>query len=256
VSRLIPSVAKNRCYGDFKKSDIQPDIPGAVKSTLSFNFIRDFNEFDNLFKVSYNLEASGSVNVASLLSGESSLHSFGSFEDFLKNDSDTALIVIEAYAEHGRDLLNNFNLAQTPYGDLLDHKKYSEFRALCGTHFIQGWNKRSSIRVIYKVENLDRQSKIILENTMQGSAGAKVGISDLSGSAKTTISGALSNTLSLASKLGKVSANVEAQGGKGIGTIKVRFFRRAIRPIHNLLLSFWINWPRPQRTSFLGLRSM
>ena len=212
-----PTEPKERCIG-YKNTDIKADTKGALSARLSFKFIRNIDQFENTFNFSYNVQAASSANFAKVIGGGSTLTSFGSFENFVKRNSDSVLILIDAYADHGREMIQDFALKQ-PYQKMIDEGRYSDFRAACGTHFIRGWTRRSAITVVIEVSNLSQQAKFALENTMSAAANATIGIKDFSGTARASTTTALKDTLKLASKLGRVSARVETIGGKGIATI-------------------------------------
>lgn len=217
VDAQDPSRPKERCIA-FDLDKITPDTTGAFDTTLDIKFIRDSDHFDNTFKFSYNVEASSSINFASVVEGNSSLKSFGKFESFLKESKESALIVIEAVALHGRDMITEFAL-KPEYEKLIKDGEFLEFRKRCGTHFVRGWNRHSRVQVIVEISNLDRQAKLLLENTISGSIGAKIKVSELGAGVKAKADSSLSNTLNLANKFGTVSARVETVGGEGIPSV-------------------------------------
>lgn len=218
VDVVDPSTPKERCIA-FDAAQLKADTSGAINSNISFRLVRDLDQFENTFKFSYSVEAAASVNFAKIISGQSSLSSFGSFENYLRRDKESLLLVIEATALHGRDFVHDYDLKQD-YKELVKAGNYEEFRKRCGTNFVRGWNRVSSISAIVEISNLDQEGKIAISNTMTGVLGASVSAGDLlGGSAKTTISNTLSDTLRLAEKLGKVNATVEAVGGLGIPSI-------------------------------------
>jgi hypothetical protein len=216
LDAIDPSKPKERCLTVID-GNIKADTEGAVKSNLTFRLIKNVDEFQNELKVDYNVEASSSANFGKLLGGGSTLKNFGHFENFLKKDTESALIVIEASAEHGRDLLQEFIL-KPEFKKLIENKTYKEFRKLCGTHFIRGWTRRSSIKVVYELSNLNEEAKIILYNTFTATANANFDIKVFSADAKTTVSNTLADTLTLAQRLGKVTVDVESTGGAGMKT--------------------------------------
>ncbi|MGO6943430.1 hypothetical protein [Rhizobium johnstonii] len=217
IDVIDPNVARERCI-EVKDGDIKKDTEGAVASHLSFSFVKDFKSFENTLNVSYSVEASGSAKLGKILGGGTTLTNFGAFESFLKEENSSALIIVEASANQGRELIQDFAL-RDKYQGLLTQKKYDEFRNLCGTHFIRGWTRKSSIRVIFKISNIDKQGKLVLENTMKATTKGNFDLEALSGETKVDLSSSLKDTLILASKLGRVSARVDATGGKGIPTI-------------------------------------
>ncbi|TGQ83718.1 hypothetical protein EN850_02955 [Mesorhizobium sp. M8A.F.Ca.ET.207.01.1.1] len=216
VDAIDPSKPKERCL-DNPDGNVKQDTQGAVHSTLSFKFIKDINEFQNELKVDYSAEASSSANLGKILGGNSTIKNFGHFENFLKNDSETALIIIEAEADHGRDLMQDFTI-RDEFKKYLNAKDYKEFRKHCGTHFVRGWTRKSSISVVYELSNIDREAKVVLNNTFSYSGGANFDVKVLSGDAKASASTTLADTLALAQRLGKVTATVDSAGGGGIAT--------------------------------------
>lgn len=218
VDVIDPSLPKERCI-KYETTEIVADSNGAIFSDITYRFVRDLDQFENTFKYSYNVEASSSANLAKIVSGESTLKSFGSFENYLRRDRESALIIIEANALHGRDFIRQFELADE-YKPLVAQSDFAAFRQKCGTHFVRGWNRKSAIKIIIEISNVSQEGKIALENTIGGSVGGSLSLADaLGGSAKTTVSNTISDTLRLAEKIGKVSARAEAIGGAGIGSI-------------------------------------
>ncbi|CAN7504661.1 hypothetical protein [Neorhizobium tomejilense] len=218
VDVIDPSVPKERCV-KYASDQIAEDSPGAVESKISYRFIKNIDQFENTFKLNYSVEATSSANFAKIISGESTLKNFGTFENFLKRDKGSALIVIEATALHGRDFIRDFEL-KDDFKALIAARNFKEFRARCGTHLVRGWNRKSSLHVIIEIDNVSEEAKIAIENTMGGSAGGTVNVADVIGaSGKVSASTTIANTLRLASQVGKVSARVESVGGTGIGTL-------------------------------------
>ncbi|RWA84904.1 hypothetical protein [Mesorhizobium sp.] len=218
VDVLDPTVPKQRCL-KFSNDQIVQDSTGAVSSEISFRLIKDLSQFENTFKVSYTYEATSKANLGKILEGESTLKNFGSYENFLKKDKESALIIIEASALHGRDILRDFEL-KPEYRALIAAHDWAGFRAACGTHIIRGFNRKSSLSIIIEIDSISEEGKTLLENTIGGSAGGSVKLGDVLGaSGKVSASVTIADTLKLANQLGKVSVRAEAVGGAGIGTI-------------------------------------
>ena len=218
IDVLDSSEPLERCLS-YDPDALVADTPGAIFSEVDFKFIRDFDQFENTFKYSYDVEANSSASFAEIISGSSTLKSFGKFENYVKNSSDSAMIIIDAVARHGRDIIREFTL-KDEYQELVDAENFDEFRRRCGTHFVRGWNRKSQIRIVIQIKNTSRNFNLMLENTTQAGLDGSFGIADvMSGTVKTKISSAISNTMKLARKFGEVTATAEATGGLGIGTI-------------------------------------
>ena len=218
VDVLDPSVPRQRCV-KFDNDQVVLDSSGAIDSKISYRLIRDLDQFENTFKVTYTVESTSSANLAKIVSGESTLKTFGSFENFIKRDKESLLIIIEASALHGRDFVRDFELKEE-YKALLNTNDWKQFRAKCGTHFVRGWNRKSALSVVIQVDNLSTQGKIAIEGTMNGSLSGTLNVTDVLGaSGKVSVATTMAGTLKLANQLGKVSVRVEAVGGAGIGTV-------------------------------------
>lgn len=214
---LDPSLPKERCI-DFKPEDVKPDTTGAIKTAISVKYLKNFSDFENDLKISWSAEAHASANFADIVGGSTTLSNFGSFANYLRRQEDSAMIVIDASALHGRDFIAGWKL-KDEFQKLIDAGNYSEFRRRCGTHFVRGWNRESGIDIRISLSNVNKEARTTIENTIAAAAEGKIGIDDLSGSAKASMTTSLADTLKLASKLGSYHADAEAIGGYGIETI-------------------------------------
>lgn len=217
IDVLDVSKPLERCI-NYELTDVLPDTTGALDSQLSLNFIKSSRDFENTFKFSYSAEASASATFAKIANAESSLKSFGKFENYLKRSSDSSLLIIEAFALHGRDMIREYSL-KDEFSSLIDESKYDEFRDSCGTHFIRGWNRVSRVQVIIEISNIDKETKFLIENTLSGSLGGGISIEKIGVKAKSSFQNTISNALKLAESVGTVSARVETVGGTGIPSV-------------------------------------
>lgn len=217
IDVLDVSKPRERCI-EYELSDVLSDTTGAFDSKLSLNFIKSSNDFENTFKFSYSAEASSSATFAKIANAESSLKSFGKFENYLKRSSASSLLIIEAFALHGRDMIREYSL-KDEFSTLIDQSNYGEFRQSCGTHFIRGWNRVSKVQVVIEISNIDSETKFLIENTLSGSLGGGISIGKVGAKAKTSLQNTISNALRLAESLGTVSASVETVGGTGIPSV-------------------------------------
>lgn len=214
---LDASLPKERCV-EFKPDDVKPDTTGAVKTNISVKYMKNFSDFENTLNISWSAEAHSSANLADIVSGSTTLRNFGNFENYLKRQEESAMIVIEASALHGRDFINNWQL-KDEYKQLISAGNYIEFRRRCGTHFVRGWNRESGLIIRISLSNINNEARTAIAATISSAAEGKVGIDDLSGAAKASMTTSLADTLKLASKLGNYHADAEAIGGYGIETI-------------------------------------
>ena len=219
VDAADPSTPKERCVHFSDQGKLVLDTEGSLNSEISINVLKNSKDFENHFNIDYRLEASASANFLGVVSGKTSLNSFGKVENYLKRQEQSLLMIIEANSHHGREMISDFGL-KPQYKALLDKKMFKNFRKICGTHFVRGWTRVSSVSVEIEITELNQNAKLILEKSIQASSGGKLAIEDLgSAETKTKITSNIANTLKLAEKLGKVNIRVAARGGTGIGTI-------------------------------------
>ncbi len=220
VDVIDPITPKTRCI-EFEDTaeNVRFDTEGAVSSEIDFKIIKNLRQFENTFKLDYRVEASSSANFAEVLSGKASVTNFGKLENYLKEERTSILLLIEAKADHGREIIRNFDL-KNEYKDLLKSGNVDEFRKNCGTHFIRGWNRVSTVSVYVEITGLDQQAKFIIENTLDTSVEGKAKLVKFGAEAKLKTTTKISNALKLAEKFGKVKATASARGGKGIETIE------------------------------------
>lgn len=207
----------NRCvvYDD---EDFKYDTLGSTEANLRFYLIRNFDELENDFKFSISSYASAKANVAKIVSGSASFKGSGKIENFLTRQHQSMMLVLEANAKYGRQLITQYNYSDE-YQTLLAEGNFEKVREQCGTHFVRGFSNVSKIRVSFTFSNLSTGSKTLISNSFKGEGGGGFSIGDLGAETKSSLSTSISNTLSLASKLGKVSISVDTVGGAGISTI-------------------------------------
>jgi len=219
VDAADPSTPKERCVVFNDQGSLVRDTAGSLDSTITINVLRNSSDFENHFKIDYRLEASASANFLGVISGKTTLNSFGKVENFLKRQDKSLLMIIEASAHHGREMIRDFSL-RPQYKALLEKKMFKKFRRMCGTHFVRGWTRVSSVSVEIEFTELNQNAKLILEKSIQASTGGKIAIDDIgSAETETKITSNIANTLKLAEKIGKDNIRVSAKGGAGIGTI-------------------------------------
>ena len=202
----------------YEKGDVQSDTEGSTSSTLNVKLVRSYEDAQRDLNFSYSYQASAKVNLAKIVSGESSLTAAGSYANFFRQQSDTMLLVIEASANHGRDYIPNYPLDQK-YQTLLDQKQYEQFEKECGTHFIRAVTRVSTLRVIFTFSNLTKNSKNVITQKLGSSGGVNVGVGSLSAGGKAELSANLSIAIGTGSKLGNVTYDVTATGGAGVATV-------------------------------------
>lgn len=208
---------RERCV-EFKPEQLIADTNGSTDSGLDINIVRDYDEFQSELKFSLSMFASANANFADIASGSTSLTGFGKYESFLSREKTSVLLVLNAHANQGRNLINDYSL-KAPYQALIDAGKFDEFVRRCGTHFIRGWTRSSSIKVLFTASELDQTAKTIISTTFESSAKGSFKIADIGGGAETKISSDLSTLLATASKLGRLSHEITATGGLGVPTL-------------------------------------
>ena len=102
VDIMDPSLPKSGCV----ISDPKPDFRGALKSEIKVRFSKNFSDFENTLKISWDAEAHASANLAGIAEGNTTLKNFGKLENYLSHQEEGALIIIEASALNGRDFLS------------------------------------------------------------------------------------------------------------------------------------------------------
>lgn len=217
VDSLDLSLPKQRCI-NYQQKDVISDTSGSTSSKLSVQLVRSYDDAQRKLNFSYSYQASAKVDFAKIVSGESSLTASGSYERFFREEHDSVLLIVEAFAEHGRDYIENYPL-QDKYQKLIDARQFVDFQQQCGTHFIRGVTRVSRLRVAFTFSNLTKTSKDIISQSLGSSGGVTMGINALSAGGKTEMSSNLSVALGAGSKLGKVSYDVSATGGVGVATI-------------------------------------
>jgi hypothetical protein len=208
---------RERCV-EYKPEQLLSDTSGSTASGLDINIVRDYDEFQSELKFSLSMFASANANLADIAGGSTSLTGFGKYENFLSREKTSVLLVLNAHADQGRNLITDYSL-KAPYQALIDAGKFDEFVKRCGTHFIRGWTRSSSIKVLFTASELDQTAKTIISTTFDSSAKGNFKIADIGGGAETKISSDLSTLLATASKLGKLSHEITATGGLGVPTL-------------------------------------
>jgi hypothetical protein len=218
VSIRSMNAPRERCLIYDPQKDIRNDTEGAVRSQLRLYLVNTYEDFEKEFSFSFSLQASMGANFGNVFGGNVSSTTSGQVDQFLNREKHSLLVILEAQADHGREVINEFSIKQD-YKPLLNAANKDEFIQRCGTHFIRGVVKKSALRVVFNVDSLNETTKTVIVSKFAGSASGKGGIQAVSAEAKASFSTDLSQTLKLATKFGKISYEVQGVGGEGIGSL-------------------------------------
>jgi hypothetical protein len=127
-------------------------------------------------------------------------------------DEDSLNVVIQGSAQYGPDDLDMSDVKLAPFAQqLVDQKRFDEFKAECGSQFVSELKYGTMVSLIISIHHLSDQMKESLQVQLSGSGG----IGPFSGSAKT----ALSQVLTSSSASSNVSMNVVIRGGDGLSNL-------------------------------------
>ena len=203
------------------------------ESSITVRFIGSSSDLEAELKRSFSAQATSHIDVAKLGEFRSSIKYVGSFEDFIKDARNTTFLEIKAHSDSGRDFIEKYSIKEeyknafkeykNSFENIKIHPKeeyQSNFTDNCGTHFIRGITRASSIRVLFRFKGLDKFYKKLFDNAINVSGGASVGIiSKIKGGASVNITTKVSSLLKMAAKLSDVKVDVETIGGGGLETL-------------------------------------
>jgi len=217
-SVIQPAAPKERCLDFDQEKGVKSDTNGAVASSLRVSMVRNLEEFEKTTNFSFSTSAHAGAKLGSVFDISGDINQNGKFDNFVHNERQSLLIILEAMADQGRDYIWDYKLKEE-YAELLKQKKIKEFVARCGTHFIRGVAKKSGVRLTLSLENLTESSKRLISYHFDTTSSGKFGIKELTADAKSTLTTDISDTLKLASNFGKVSYDVQSTGGDGVSTL-------------------------------------
>lgn len=196
---------------------IEPDIEGSTEASLRLYLVTSYSDLEEKMGAKLSTTLASEASFFSMLSAKSSLTASGSFDDFVKNTEQSVMLVLEARGAYGRDIIREIGL-KDEYRSLQTEDP-SEFRRICGTHFIRGVRKESRLRVIYRFSGLSKQAKNTVTGQFKANYEAGVKLTDFGGKIKADISANFTRTVNVASRLGNTSVEVQTVGGEGIATV-------------------------------------
>jgi hypothetical protein len=217
LSSLNLSQPRERCI-QYEPTDLAEDTAGAVTTRLRAFLVRDHRDLSTEFNYNYSVQATASATVAKILSGESSLTNTGRFEAFFRSQRQSLMLVVEASADHGRRMIGGYQLQPT-IQSLVNERNFAEFERRCGTHFLRGVQRRSTLRIVFHLSDLDQTMRSTIASTWMSSNKGSLTVEAATATARTELSSSISLALTLASRSGRVSTQVEASGGSGIATV-------------------------------------
>lgn len=207
-------VLRERCMD---VGSIEPDTAGSTEALLKFYLVTDYNDLEEKMGAKLSASLASEASFASLLNAKTSLDVGGSYSDFVKNTDQSVMLVLEASALYGRNIIREIGLK--PEFRELQKDDPDEFRRLCGTHFIRGVRKEARIRVVYNFSSLSTTAKNTITGQFKSGYEAGVKLSEIGGKAKSEISASFERTVNMANRLGRASVEVQTVGGEGISTV-------------------------------------
>lgn len=205
---------RERCMN---AGEITPDILGSTEANLRLYLVTSYSDLEEKMGAKLSATLASEASFFSMLSAKSSLTASGSFDDFVKNTEQSVMLVLEARGAYGRDIIRDITLKDEYRAMQTDDP--SEFRRICGTHYIRGVRKESRLRVIYRFSGLSKQAKNTVTGQFKSTFESGVKFSDLGGKIKSDISANFTRTVNVASRLGNTSVEVQTVGGQGIATV-------------------------------------
>jgi hypothetical protein len=213
-----PSSPLQRCMDYDQTADVKVDTPGSVSSSMNVYLVKTLDDLERTTNFSFSTSASMGFDFGKALGAKGDTNQNGKLEQFVHNERQSLLLIIEATADQGRDYISDFKLRKK-FSDLIAVGKVQDFVAQCGTHFIRGVSKRSGLRLTFNITNLNESSKRLISYHFDSTGSANASMMGITANAKASVSADVSDTLKLASNFGKITYEVQATGGLGIGTL-------------------------------------
>lgn len=213
VNILSPAAQVAECVS---YSTPQPDTAGAYQSRSEMSVLSTFDSLRRETQLDLGYQTTGKIS-AGVFSANSSFKATGKFGDVSDRESKSLVVMFTANADHGRDVLVNYDL-KPEYKTLLATNP-DEFRRRCGTHFIRAVHKISDVSIFVTFSGLSESGKNSLETSLEQTVGGGVQINKISGEGSTTLTANYKRIVDFAKRSSRVSVKVFAHGGTGTGVI-------------------------------------
>jgi hypothetical protein len=216
VNIAFPYTALGRCVSYADKGDDKEDVgwetEGAITSDGKIRISTVADEEKKTTDLSLGFQTTAKIN-ASVFNANSDFDVGSSTETFRSDASKTITLEYFAEADYGKHSIKNYTRdkdAPSPTGDIL------QFRQICGSHFLRGQHRESSLSVLIRINTSSQQGKDALTAHLNQTLGGGVSLKAISGEAGDKLISTYKSIIEFARSSGTVSVDYRAKGGPGI----------------------------------------
>lgn len=191
------------------------DSQGAIATKATIELVTSYSSLAKTLNLESDYKSKADVSIVALKGG-ASVHLNVKYDTFAKDESRSLALVVKAQSDYGRKGLRNAPALDKKYQDLIDNKKYSEFRQRCGTHIVLAEHRMSMVAVVITLSDVSSSARQSLQSMFETSGKFGGTIDAAAVSASSEMATTWKQLIETAARLGKMHIDFESKGGQGI----------------------------------------